>query len=173
MNRILEFFESEFENLVKIEGRGDYFNLFGGSLFDMICENFIFKVQDVIFIIYDDSLFFEFLESVMYGKKVFSRELGFFQESLSINIEFRRDVDVILVSKDGNFQFGSYEVELVLGFFLMDSLEVGVVYMNIKNEKYLLMFFLKEGEFCCSEVGQRFESSGQLEVYCLVFRFLD
>lgn len=55
----------------------------------------------------------------------------------------------------------------------MSSLEVGVVKMNIKNGKYLLVFILKEGEFCCSEIGRRFEIIGYREVKCLVFFILD
>uniref|UniRef100_A0A8C4N1F8 Chromodomain helicase DNA binding protein 6 n=1 Tax=Equus asinus asinus TaxID=83772 RepID=A0A8C4N1F8_EQUAS len=55
MNRTSESLESEPENLVKIEGRGDHLNPPGGSLSDMTCENFISKVQDVISITHDDT----------------------------------------------------------------------------------------------------------------------
>uniref|UniRef100_A0A8C4MZF4 Chromodomain helicase DNA binding protein 6 n=1 Tax=Equus asinus asinus TaxID=83772 RepID=A0A8C4MZF4_EQUAS len=151
MNRTSESLESEPENLVKIEGRGDHLNPPGGSLSDMTCENFISKVQDVISITHDDSLLPESLESMMYGKKALSRELGSFQESPSTNTESRRDADAISASKDGNCQLGSHEAELASGPSLMDSLEAGVAQMNIKNEKHLLMSLSKEGELCCSE----------------------
>lgn len=173
MNRTSESLESEPENLVKIEGRGDHLNPPGGSLSDMTCENFISKVQDVISITHDDSLLPESLESVMYGKKALSRELGSFQESPSTNTESRRDADAISASKDGNCQLGSHEAELASGPSLMDSLEAGVAQMNIKNEKHLLMSLSKEGELCCSEAGQRPESIGQLEAHCLASRSLD
>ncbi|XP_004447737.2 chromodomain-helicase-DNA-binding protein 6 isoform X4 [Dasypus novemcinctus] len=66
MNRTSESLENEPENLLKIENRDDHLSHPGGSLPDMVCENFISKVQDVISINHDDSLLPESLESMIY-----------------------------------------------------------------------------------------------------------
>uniref|UniRef100_G1R402 Chromodomain helicase DNA binding protein 6 n=1 Tax=Nomascus leucogenys TaxID=61853 RepID=G1R402_NOMLE len=163
MSRTSESLENEPENLVKVENRDDHL-----SLPDMTCENFISKVQDVISINHDESLLPESLESMMYGKKVLSQEPRSFRESPSTNIESRKDVITISISKDGNCQPGGHEAEIASGPTFMGSLEAGgVAQANIKNGKHLLMSISKEGELCCSEAGQRPESIGQLEAKCL------
>ncbi|XP_027625998.1 chromodomain-helicase-DNA-binding protein 6 [Tupaia chinensis] len=169
MSRTVESLESEPENLVKIESRDDHLSLPGGNLPDMTCESFISKVQDVISIDHDESQLSETLESMMCGKKVLSQEPGSFQESSGPSTESRKDTVAISANKDGN----GHKAEIAADSSFMDSLEAGVAQMNIKNGNHLSVSASKEGEPCCSEMGQRPECIGQLEAKCLASPSLD
>ncbi|XP_064132166.1 chromodomain-helicase-DNA-binding protein 6 isoform X4 [Loxodonta africana] len=174
MSRTSESLEIEPENLVKIESRENHLGQPGGSLPDITCENFISKVQDVISINHDESLLSESLESMMYGKTVFSQEPGSFQESLSSsNADSRRDTVAISASKDADCQPGGHEADIASGPSFMGILEAGVAQMNNKNGKHLLMSISEEGELCCSEAGQRPESIRHLETKCMASPSLD
>ncbi|XP_037668365.1 chromodomain-helicase-DNA-binding protein 6 isoform X3 [Choloepus didactylus] len=168
ISRTSESLDNEPENLVKTESQDDYLGHPGGSLPDMVCENFISKVQDIISINHDESLFPESLENMIYGKKVLSREPGPFRDSPnSTNTESRKDAVVISASKDGNCQSGGHEAEIASVPSFMGSLEAGVAQMNNKNGSHLLMSLSKERELCCSEAGQKPESIKLLESRCM------
>lgn len=173
MSKTSESLENEPENLGKIEDREDPLGAPGGSLPDMTCDNFISKVQDVISISHDESLLPEPLESMVYGKKVLGREPASLRESPGANTESRTDAVATLASKGANCQPGGHEAEGASGSSLMDSLEAGVAQMNIKNGNHLLMSLAREEDLCFGEVGQRPESTGQLEAKCLASPPLD
>ncbi|KAK7827752.1 hypothetical protein U0070_019576 [Myodes glareolus] len=173
MRRTSESLESEPENLVKMENRDDHLCLPEGSLSDITCENFISKVQEVISIDHDESLLPESLESMMYGKTGLSQEPLSFQETPSTNTQSRKDTVTVSANRDESCQPAGIEAEIASNSSLMSSLEAGVAKMNIKNGKHLLISISKEGEPCCSETGQRPESTGHLEAKCLASPTLD
>ncbi|XP_071067820.1 chromodomain-helicase-DNA-binding protein 6 isoform X2 [Dasypus novemcinctus] len=174
MNRTSESLENEPENLLKIENRDDHLSHPGGSLPDMVCENFISKVQDVISINHDDSLLPESLESMIYGKKVLNQEPGPFQDSpSSTNAESRKETIPISASKNGNCQPSGHEAEIASIPSFMSSLEAGIAQMNNKDGNHLMMSLSKEGELCCSETGQKPDNFKLLEPQCIASPSLD
>ncbi|KAM6163264.1 chromodomain-helicase-DNA-binding protein 6 [Rhynchocyon petersi] len=174
MSRTSESLETEPENLMKIDSREDHLTQPRSSLSDITCENFISKVQDVISINHDENLLPESLESVMYGKKVLDQEPLSFQNSpSSTSADSRKDTALISVGKDGDCQSSGHEADIASGPSFMGLLESGVAQMNNKNGNHLLMSVSKEGELCCSKVGQRPESLRPLETKCMASPSLD
>ncbi|XP_074068091.1 chromodomain-helicase-DNA-binding protein 6 isoform X3 [Macrotis lagotis] len=169
MGRTCESIESiESENQIKMESMGDNLSHNENNLPDVTCENFISKVQDIISINHDDSLLPDSLECMMFGEKVFNSDSGSFIQENPSNTESKKDISVVLASKNKENRPGSLEVEMATNRCSLGNLEAKIEQMSNKNEKRLSLLTIKDMDSNKYTPASRHETVRHPEAKCSI-----